>query len=402
MSLRDKWQKEGIDKWWTTKKGTVCLPTGVGKTKVGVDIVKKMAEQNTNFSVLIVVPTVNLKENEWVNEFEKWYPSLPYFVDIECINTAYKFDKTYDLLIVDEIHKSLSPEFIKLYSNIKHKYLLGLTATEPSHREDYTQLLNQICPVVYHRSLKEAVEYGILTDFTIYNVGVKFTKKEQFLYKKFDKAFHDAKEAIHAISFKYGMQTDKTIFDIASEHRTKPDSLLFKAAKSFWSSMTLRKWVCYNAENKAQTCIDIIKEHPNRRWIIFSTSTKFVDALYERLDNAVKFHSKMKKKEKEAALETFAQDPSKKVLISAMALNQGYNLPNIDGAICASGTSVELTNIQQLGRSLRKASNKSDAIFVNLYVPDTQEEKWVRSKTGELFNYTIWYHGQNFRDLKNI
>lgn len=387
MTARDIWQQEAIDTWWATKRGTVCLPTGVGKTKVGVDIVKLMATTNKNLSVLIVVPTINLKENEWTNEFQQWYDLVPTFVDIECINTAYKISKHYDLLIVDEIHKTLSPEFIHLYTNITYNALLGLTATPPDHREDYMESLDKICPVVYQRTLNEAVQEGILSDFLVYNLPVTLTKKESFLYKRYNALFEGSKELIWRNIYKEGLSTSKNIFDVASEHRLKPDSLLYKASKQFWTSMTLRKWVCYNAERKVERCLEIIQAFPGRRWIIFSTSTKFVDALHAKLSETSRpFHSKMNKRLRDKSLEEFATNPNVNVLISALALIQGYNLPSITGAICASGTSVELTNIQSLGRILRKADGKTDALFINLYAENTQEEIWVKKKTVELIN----------------
>lgn len=57
----------------------------------------------------------------------------------------------------------------------------------------------------------------------------------------------------------------------------------------------------------------------------------------------------MSKADKEEALD-IAKDADCRVIISAEALNAGYDLPAIDGGICASAPSTMLNFIQQLGQ----------------------------------------------------
>lgn len=76
------------------------------------------------------------------------------------------------------------------------------------------------------------------------------------------------------------------------------------------------------------------------------------------------------------------------VICSAEALNMGYNVPDIDSAICAAGVSTKLVNTQQVGRTIRKKEGKL-ALFVNLFCANTQEEKWVQKKTEKMPTTTI-------------
>ena len=96
---------------------------------------------------------------------------------------------------------------------------------------------------------------------------------------------------------------------------------------------------------------------------------------------AVSYHSKQKTKDRELILEN-AKSPLIKVICSAQALNTGYNLPDIDGGICAAGTGTELTFTQTRGRLLRLNDSgiPKKALFINLYVRDTQEFVWVKNK----------------------
>ncbi len=63
-----------------------------------------------------------------------------------------------------------------------------------------------------------------------------------------------------------------------------------------------------------------------------------------------------------------------RVLVSADALTTGYDLPSLDSAICASGVSTEIIQIQSLGRIGRIQEGKLKPLFINLYCTSTQEE----------------------------
>lgn len=82
----------------------------------------------------------------------------------------------------------------------------------------------------------------------------------------------------------------------------------------------------------------------------------------------------MKSKERELVLEA-AKSPLCKVICSAQALNTGYNLPDIDSAICVASTGTELTFIQELGRTSRlsESGQPKTSLFINILVEDTQE-----------------------------
>lgn len=152
---------------------------------------------------LIVVPTTNLRNNEWVNEIEAWAPEINQIVTIECIQTAYKFTEEthYDLIIVDEIHTTLSMEYRKVYE-ISYNYILGLTATIP-HQEEYEELLNIIAPVIYSVNLNEAVKLKLITPYILYNLPVTFNRKERALYTAYTKMFTTAASAVKEQAFDY-------------------------------------------------------------------------------------------------------------------------------------------------------------------------------------------------------
>ena len=87
----------------------------------------------------------------------------------------------------------------------------------------------------------------------------------------------------------------------------------------------------------------------------------------------------MKTKERSLHLQRASED-STSLVISAEALEQGYNLPKLNLGISMASVSTERRFQQSLGRQLRLAEDGKQAIFINLYAENTQEEKWVRSK----------------------
>lgn len=160
------------------------MATGTGKTRVGVLAAQRAWKAGKINSVTIVVPSTNLRDNEWVNEFTKWgAKALLEFTTITCVQSLYKEDHFTDLLIVDEVHTALSPEYRKVFENTDYKFLLCLTATPP-HEDEYLELLNTIAPIVYSVTLQEAVKMGLISPFKVYNVPIKLTNSERFMYTK--------------------------------------------------------------------------------------------------------------------------------------------------------------------------------------------------------------------------
>lgn len=369
-------QYEAIKKWLETRKGTIVLPTGFGKTFVGSTIVAKQLEKGTINSALIVVPTINLIK-QWKEEFAKWQYDYTK-VNFVCIKSAYKLVDYYDIVVIDEIHTSFGPEYSKIYNNIKYNQLLGLTATLPKDLES----IDKFCPVVYTKTIQEALDIGAISDFKVINVAVKMNRKDSSRYRMFDSAFNTAKMNLGIIKKQFDEYKDLNIFDVAKlNHTKKTKDPIVKYSKSFWANMSLRKYTCYNAESKIPVILDILAKYPDKKWILFNKSIKYAQTLHELVSNSLLYHSNMHDIERENVLEKFKS--SKKILICVDALNAGLNVPDADAAINISGVSTELVGVQQLGRIGRKIEDKI-ALYFNLYCADTIEESWVKERTKSL------------------
>lgn len=210
---------------------------------------------------LVVTSRVPLIK-QWAEEM-----GWPSNVEYMCIQSAYKHKGEYDLLIVDEIHRSLSPSYRQLFTNVRADYVLGLTATKPEDPETL-KFLNKVCPVVYEKRLDEIVEQGILPKFAIFNIGVPLVGKEKAKYTLFSNQFEIAAIELskHRLKDPSLSQKYKSAFDLAKDFKDSAiKSSLRDAAKRFWSGMTMRKFVVYNNSEKVRAAIEIMNFYPKKK-----------------------------------------------------------------------------------------------------------------------------------------
>lgn len=183
-----------------------------------------------NPKTLVITSRVPLIK-QWQDEFGTEVSNI----DFLCIQTAYKIIADYDLVIIDEVHRSLSPKYRAVFENITYKWILCLTATKPKEQE-YLDVLYKYAPIRYEKTLHEAVDSQVLPDFTIINCEVPFAKEQKYKYAMWDKQFHEAvisimrmRHADESLSRKY-----KSAFEIAKDFKdAKENSPLKQMSRQF-------------------------------------------------------------------------------------------------------------------------------------------------------------------------
>ena len=169
--IKDKEQKKALNAWAKAGFcGSVIAGTGLGKSRIAVLAIDHILKQNSRSNkkaALILVPTVQLQE-QFREEFSKWnLANCLDRVEILCYQSAYKLiGNHYDIVVCDEIHLGLSPEYCKFFKNNIYDSLLCMTATLPEE-EEYKNLLMKIAPVIYKISLDECVSLGIVAPYVI-------------------------------------------------------------------------------------------------------------------------------------------------------------------------------------------------------------------------------------------
>ena len=143
--IRDKEQKKALNNWAITGfNGSIIAGTGFGKSRCAILACNYILENVVNSKIHILVPTIQLQD-QFIDEFHKWdLENCLDNVEILCYQSAYKLKSNqYDLVVCDEIHLGLSPQYRKFFENNTYNKLLCMTATLPEE-EEYKHLLGMI------------------------------------------------------------------------------------------------------------------------------------------------------------------------------------------------------------------------------------------------------------------
>tara|TARA_R100000742_G_C4275052_1_gene95316 strand:+ start:666 stop:1826 length:1161 start_codon:yes stop_codon:yes gene_type:complete len=376
-AIRDKEQKAALNAWAKQNFiGSIIAGTGFGKSRCGVLAVEYALKDGGN--ALILVPTVQLQE-QFVEEFEKWGVSTDN-VEILCYQSAYKLKrKSYTIVVCDEIHLGLSPEYRKFFENNASKMLLCMTATLPEEQE-YKDILSKMAPTAYKITLDRCVKLGFVSPYKITCIPVKLTSEEKENYKKVNNSFVYNKYQLGQFD-----AFNEASRILKSKTATGPQK---RAAVLFWKAIRDRKAIVDYATNKIKKFKSIYYKNTDKKILVFGGANDFTDQLCDSIaPYAMAYHSKKTKKQRDVALELFKTGDIN-VLCSTKALNQGFDVPNANMGIICGITSKALSMIQRVGRLVRFQEGKIGEIII-LYVADSQEEKWLKNATKTLKN-VVW------------
>ena len=402
-------QREVVKKWKDNNwKGIFIAATGFGKTYTAILAILDMKPKD----VTVVVPTLEL-QIQWQSELKR-HKVKDFRVIV--INTASTMKLKADLLIFDECHRLPAEKFRLALTNAHYNGLFMLTATMKRQDGEHKFLLTYT-KVIDTISVEECLKNGWISNYTIYNLSVPLAEEEREAYEEADEEFtkyaklcggktYAFKNAnIYLKQSKILSQTKKEnkialskneYFNWRKANKTEHDIIERRAklAVMYYNWMGKRKQIIYDATHKLSTTYNIIQAFPDRKTLVFSLSTDFADQLQEMVgDTCVTIHSKMTKKQRQESLRLFNDNRTKKRVISSVkALNSGLDIPECEIGVAASATSSEIEAIQSLGRVVRAVEGKH-AIFVNLYVEDTQDTIWLKNRQWKMDKTNIrWIH----------
>lgn len=370
--IKDKEQRKALNLWASKGYiGSIIAGTGFGKSRCGVLAIGKLLKEGER--ALVLVPTTQLQD-QFREEFIKWgYEDILSQVEIICYQTAYKFSNThYAIVVCDEIHLGISPEYRKFFENNTYDKLLCMTATTPEE-DEYRSYLTNLAPTRYKITLDECVALGLVADYEIICIPVSLTDEEQVAYKKANNLFVHSKYRLGGFD---AFNQAKLIL----ANKVQGDK---GAATMFYKAIRDRKEVVQHTSSKIIKSKELLKKHKKDKVLVFSGTNAFTDAMAEEL-KGLSYHSKKSKKQREQILEDF-KDSKNRVLCSTKALNQGFNVPDASVGIIAGLDSKALPMIQRVGRLLRLNKDKIGVIYI-LYVKDSQEEKWLKNAIKSLNN----------------
>ena len=371
LQILRKWSAAGC-------RGTLEACTGFGKTYTAIMAIQALNKQQPGQSTLIVVPTVHLKK-QWIDQVKDLDN-----VTVLVVNTAVKYEHDVNLLVLDEIHNYASAVFSTLFEKVKYRKVLGLTATI-TRQDGNDYLLRQKAPIFDKVSLDEAMKEGYVSPFRVINVPVYLTDDDKRLYKELSQKFtyyfskfgHDFGQAMNCL------KSEQACENFARRTTATAEEVRIWAI-NFNRNLAARKKMLYNNRAKVDACVRLINQL-DMKTITFSESVDFANALTNYTPKvSMSYSSRLGKKKRREVIQSFNDDDIR-VINTAKALDEGFDVPGVELAIISSGSSSPRQDVQRTGRAIRFVEGKVGYI-INLYMPDTQDEKWLRARQKKSIN----------------
>lgn len=346
--------------------GGLFMATGVGKSKVAVDMsleLDKLSEAATSphagLSILLIVPTEKLRDDNWKEEFEKWQGLELYDrLERKCYASINKLELgDYDLVIADEAHNLTEANSVFFEKNTVRR-LMALSATPPDPKGNETDkgkvlLFKQFrikSDFIY--TLDQARADGIVSPYEITVIECNLDNTDKYVEAgSKDKRF---------------MQTEHQAYEYQSRIIQKMMISRNDAVK--WKSLA-RMRLIYNSRAKTAIAQKLIAKYsPGNRTIVFCGSIEQAN----KLCGEFVYHSKSG----DTALTKFkAEEISGLGVVEA--LNEGHNIPNVDIGIIVQLSSSAKDLIQRIGRLIRYRKGHTARIFIIVAV-GTVDENWFK------------------------
>jgi len=368
IKLRD-WQNKAFDLWLESEfKGIFSIVTGGGKTIFGIYCLSYLFQQDLVDRALIVVPTKTLQD--------QWASNLIQFTNLDLNSISLNKSKQKKITILTNISsQKLTDDFFsdriavvldechrygtdKNIQFLKHHAIskIGLTATlERKYDDGVGRILKPLIgEVIYEYSIKQALKDGVVEPYKMVYLRTHLNFQEQDEYDKLTKKISKLSASLRSES------------GILSQN---------KLDKSLEMLLYKRKRLVNGSNQRKYVATKIILDNLDRKKILFCESISQAEDIKalckERGLTTAIYHSQLRQSERIAILSDF-QANFYHTLIGCKALDEGFDVPDIDFGVIVSQTKTSRQRIQRLGRTIRKCDNKLKPIIYTLY--STEDE----------------------------
>jgi superfamily II DNA or RNA helicase len=370
LTLRE-YQQKALDNWIKVgKRGCVVLPTGAGKTIIGVKAIEIV-----NSASIVIVPTIDLMD-QWTSVISKYFPDTKVgnlgggIDDIEPI-TVSTYDSAYlrasvlgnkfALMIFDEVHHLAAPGYRTIAEQFASPFRLGLTATierEDALHKDFPKLVGG---VVFQAHSSELAKNKHLAPYEIERRQIDMLPEE---LEEYNKNFVTYQICLKKIGLK--MQY------AGSFRRLIMMSGRSKAAREAILARNKAMDIALNSRAKIEELKKILTEYRGQKTILFTQHNKLVYDISDEFLIPFITH-KSSKQERQDALSGF-REGRYNVIVTSKVLDEGVDVPDAELGIILSGTGSSREYIQRLGRLLRpKPDSNRKAKLIEIISSGTRE-----------------------------
>jgi superfamily II DNA or RNA helicase len=372
--LRD-YQHEAIQSWKKNSfKGIIALPTGSGKTVIGVAALAELGERT-----LIIAYT---KEQlfQWRDAIIKFTNlgshMIGFYYSVEkrlapitlsTYQTAFRYSSKlaphFSLLIIDEVHHLPADKFKYIATRIPAAKRLGLSATP--YREDgkHEELFPLMGGVVYYKPPHDLVEQGYLAPYDIITIKVDLKPNEKQHYikllRKYKALVGSAKFEDVLAAAKRGNRKALDALKVHSEMR-----LLIQQSRA-----------------KIEKVKEIInKELENgSKIIVFAHYINLAEEIAKEVGGYL-LTGDISGRKRKAILDRFKRAKSGVLVVTTVG-DEGLDIPDASVGILVAGTGSRRQFVQRLGRLLRPGTGKHAKLYEVVAKGTSEEAQSKRRKT---------------------
>ena len=362
-------QQNALEQWkMHHSSGTVSLPTGAGKTILAV-----MAIAHLKCSALVLVPTIDLL-TQWCSVLERFFQTRIGMLgggsrdireitvstyDSAVLNMEFLGDR-FGLLIADECHHLPGPETRLAAAMSIAPFRLGLSAT-PELPPERAAVLEDMLGAIVCRIEIDSLRGNILSPYIIRQIKTQLDPDEAESYQ-INRGIYTAFLRRHCINFRSGSDWNRFI-GLAAR---MPDG------RKVFEAYLEQKRISRSGRAKIRTLWEILCQNPDERIIIFTADNATAYSIGRTFALPVITHH-TKSAERKAFLDNF-RSGKYKLLVTSQVLNEGVDVPEASIGVVVSGTASSREHIQRLGRILRPAPGKEQAVLYELVSAGTSEE----------------------------
>lgn len=359
------YQQEALDRWLSEKRGVLVLPTGSGKTFVGMQAIDAV-----NVPTFVVVPTLDLVD-QWIDELqtfgittgeytgrEKQLEPITVSTYDSAYNHAEDLGNRFKLVLFDEVHHLAAEGYRHIAEFFASPFRMGLTATYEREDEKHEALTELVGGKVYEIETEELTgEY--LAEYTVERITVDLTPAEKERYDENVEVFRNYLRSTN-ITMRGPQDFQKVVMRSGNDPRA-------------WKAVRARneaRQIAYSSAAKLDELANLLDRHCDDRIILFTRYNDLVHDVADRFFIPPITH-KTEKEERRQILQKF-RDDTYSAIVSSQVLDEGINVPDANVGIILSGTGSSREYRQRLGRILRPSDDTA-----RLY-------EIVSSETGEI------------------
>lgn len=363
-------QEQAFDAWKNNQfRGVAALPTGSGKTILAVYAINFLKR-----STLVLVPTIDLLV-QWVNVLERFFgPEIGMLgggsrdirditvstYDSAVLNMEY-IGSRFGLLIADECHHLPGPETRLAAAMCIAPFRLGLTAT-PELPEDRAWVLEDLMGSLVCRIAIDELKGKVLSPYVLKLLPAYLDADEAQRYRACRETYT---AFLRHCRISFRSPEDWGRFLIACGRQP--------GGREAFSAYLEQRRISRSGRDKIRKVWEIIRSSaPESRILIFTADNAAAYEIGRTFFLPVITHH-TPANERKLFLENF-RSGKYRILVTSQVLNEGVDVPEASVGIVVSGTGSRREHVQRLGRILRPAPGKRQAVLYEIVSAGTSEE----------------------------